>query len=274
MKILPKLIPFLLTLFLCENLFAQNENLSDYYLIQRRYENRLENDSTALPLVSEFIKKAKSEKNYEKLFRGYKDALLFSKSPRTKLKYADSVIGAAKLAENDAMLSDAYMNKGVVYYFNLKKYDQALEEYLKAYKLCENSKDLFHKNRLKYHIAVVKSYIGYYNEALTIFKGASSFFEEQTKIDIHPNLMFKHQRGYYNSLHQMAICYRNLKNFKSADSIVELGLSATYMNPDYQQEFAYFQKEKAISRYYHKDYKSATLSLTSSIKSFIAFWSC
>ncbi|WP_228393915.1 helix-turn-helix domain-containing protein [Chryseobacterium artocarpi] len=255
---------------MCEFVYAQNENLSDYYLIQRKYENRLENDSTVVPLVNVFIKKAKSEKNYEKLFLGYKDALLFSPDPSIKLKYADSVISVARLTKDESMLSNAYMNKGVVYYFNLKQYNLALDQYLIAYKLGENGKDLFHKNRLRYHIGIVKSYIGYYKEALTEFKAANQFFEGQTKLDIHPNLMFNYQRGYYNSLHQMAICYRNLGNFKAADSIVTLGLMETYKNVDYRQEYAYFQKEKGINRYYQNDFRKAVSMLNGSIGPLVA----
>jgi len=112
----------IILLFLCEILFAQQYKLSDFYLIQRQYENLAENDSAALPLVDKLIRKAKGEHNLMQLFLGYKDARYYSRDPQIKLMYADSAIYVAKLKKNDSLLSSAYLSKGVVYYFNLKKY--------------------------------------------------------------------------------------------------------------------------------------------------------
>ncbi|UIR57815.1 AraC family transcriptional regulator [Sphingobacterium sp. SRCM116780] len=253
-------------LFLCELVFAQKEEYSDYYKLQKKYENRPENDSTVLPLVAKYIQKAKKEKNYQKLVLGYKDGLVFSPDPADKLKYADSVVCAALLTKDHEMISNAFMNKGVVYYFNLKKYKLALTEYLKAYEYCKDSKDQYHKNRLRYLIGVVKSYIGYYDEALAEFKNTRSFFESEIKKDLHSNLIYSNRRGYFNSLHQMAVCYRNLGQLKTADSIVYIGLSATLVNREYNQEHGYFLKERGISEYFREEYDRSIKTLESSLK--------
>ncbi|MCL1666547.1 helix-turn-helix domain-containing protein [Elizabethkingia ursingii] len=239
--------------------------MSDYYMIQRQYENRAENDSSALPLVAKYIRKAKSEKNDRRLFQGYIDARVFSPKPQVKLKYSDSAIYVARMLKDEKLLSSAYLSKGVIYYFNFKKYKLALDEFLRAYDYNKTNKDPYYRNKIIYFIGVVKSYIGYYGEALRDFKEARNFFEGEIKKDIHPNLMFSNQRGYYNILHQMAVCYRNLDNFQAADSIVSLGLTNTWKNADYKQEYSYFLKEQGINRYHQKDYSDAIEALQNSL---------
>ncbi|OPC69923.1 hypothetical protein BAZ12_08865 [Elizabethkingia miricola] len=263
---LPK-IPLLaiILLFLCEMLFAQQEKLSDFYLIQRQYDNLAENDSAALPLVDKLIRKAKLENNQMQLFLGYKDARYYSRDPLIKLKYADSAIYVAKLKKNDSLLSSAYLSKGVVYYFNLKKYKLALNEYLKAFEKNKNNKDPYYRNKINYHIGVVKSYIGYYDEALSDFEEAREFFEGEIQKNLHPNSMFGNQRGYLNTIHQMGVCYRKLGQYQKADSLIALGLSRTWKNPQFGQEYSYFLKEEGIRKFRGKDYGGAIKALQSSL---------
>lgn len=257
-------------LFPCESLFAQKEKLSEFYLIQRQYESRAENDSTALPLVQKLIRMAKAKENQMQLYLGYTDARYYSPDPALKLKYADSAISVAVKKKNDSLLSSAYLSKGVVYYFYLKKYKLALNEYLKAFEKNKSRKDPYYRNKINYHIGVVKSYIGYYADALSDFEEARQFFENETKKDLHPNLMYGNQRGYNNTLHQMAVCYRNLHDFKKSDSLVAIGLGNTWKNSDYKQEHSYFLKEEGINRYRKGDFDGAIRSLQNSLQNLIA----
>lgn len=259
---------FILLTILGECLFAQkNEEFSDYYILRRNYEGLPENDSSAIPFVEKYIAKAKKEKNYDRLVRGYLDAILFSPSPNDKLKFADSTIWASKMTRDEEKISSAYLEKGVVYYFQFKKYQFALDEFLKAYEYSINGKDIFYQNRLSYFIGIVKSYIGYYVDALGHFKKTSAFFQAESKKKMHPNLLYANIRGYLNSIHQMAVCYRNLKDYKTADSLVCIGLSETSGSKEFLQEYGYFLKERGIAEFRKKEYKNAISSLKSSIGS-------
>lgn len=237
-------------------IFSQKENYSDYYRIKEKYLNYKENDSRAFSHLNTFIAKAKKEKNYLQLTQGYKDAVFFSSSKERKLAYADSTITAATESKNNDIISDAYLGKGIIYYFNYKKYKLALDEYLKAYQYSENTNDDYLKYRVIYHLGVVKSYLGYYDEALNHFKESTSYFESKTKLKAHPNVIFNNKKGYYNSLHQLIICDRNLGRYKNSDSLVNLGLKETYRT-DYQQERGYFLKENGIEEFRKKHYKKA-----------------
>lgn len=259
----------IILLFLCELLFAQQQKLSDFYLIQRQYESLPENDAAALPLVGKLIRKAKLENNHTQLFLGYKDARYYSADPQVKLKYADSAIYVAKAIKNDSLLSSAYLSKGVVYYFYLKKYKLALNEYLKAFERNKSNKDPYYRNKLNYHIGVVKSYIGYYKEALNNFEEGRVFFEGEIKKYQHPNLMYGNQRGYLNTIHQMIVCHRKLDDNKRADSLIAVGLAGSSKNTDYKQEHSYFLKEEGIREFRSKHYGNAIKMLNNSLSELI-----
>ncbi|MBT2559853.1 helix-turn-helix transcriptional regulator [Pedobacter sp. ISL-68] len=261
----PNFYVFIILILLSEPLFAQKKVYSDFYLIKREYEDRANNDSSALPLIGKYIAKAKREKKYPRLVEGYLDGIQYSPHSSDKLKYADSAIWASNLTKNDSIRSRAYLHKGIVYYFNFKKYKLALGEYMLAYEYSKKTNDQYHKNRLAYLIGVVKSYIGHYDEALDLFKQTKIFFETESKKNINRNLIYGNVKGYYNSLHQMAVCYRYLGYSKSADSLVNIGVSLTTGNDDYKQEYGYFLKERGISQFREKDYRNAIKSLNVSL---------
>lgn len=232
-----------------------------------KYENLEENDSRAFPFIQSYINKAKKEKNYDKLVQGYKDGVFYSSTNDKKLKYADSAVWAAKLSENPDLISTAYLEKGVVYYYHYKKYQQALNEYLLAYEYSKNTKNDFLKFQNLYHIGVVKSYLGYYQEASELFKKCTEYYNAKSKSDLHPNEIFNNKKGYLNSLHQLIICYRNLGKYKEADSAAQIGLVEAGNSPDYEQERGYFLLGKGISEYKKSKYKSAIEHLSQSLSS-------
>ncbi|REC62280.1 AraC family transcriptional regulator [Chryseobacterium pennae] len=257
-------IIILLCLLHCELLCAQKEGYSKYYYIRRNYEVFSENDVRALPFIRQYIAEAKKDKDYGKLYQGYADGVEFSSDRNVKLKFADSTIIAAKLSRKDALVSSAYLEKGVVYYFHFKKYQLALNEFLVAVQYADKDTDPYYKNRLNYLIGVVKSYIGYYDEALVLFIKTRNYFASELNKNQHPNILYDARRGYFNSLHQMAICYRNMGKYALADSIVSVGLTEIGANREHRQESGYFLKEKGISEFRKKEFSAALASLSAS----------
>jgi len=110
-----------------------------YSKLREKYWVYEENDPRAFVFINQCISKAKSEKNYKELFQAYKDAILYSENK--KMVYADSCITAAKNSEKNDLIGDAYLSKGAIYYFNQRKFQYALEEYLKAYEYLKDSKN-------------------------------------------------------------------------------------------------------------------------------------
>lgn len=245
--------------FLITFLYSQDS----YSGLRKKYWIYEENDKRAFVYLNQSIKLAKTEKNYTELFYAYKDAILFSKDE--KLKYADSAIAAAKLSGKNDLIGDSYISKGSIYYFNQRKYQIALNEYLTAYEYVENSKNEFLKYSNLYYIGVIKSYLGYYEEALQIFKECITFFEAKSKSKIHENLIFNNTKGYLNSLHQAIICYHALGKYDEANKLLAQAEAATPQNKDFNLEDCYFKKSLGISEFQKGNYKKAIVDFDRSL---------
>ncbi|WP_087093883.1 helix-turn-helix domain-containing protein [Elizabethkingia anophelis] len=250
-----------LGLFLGMFSFAQNTSLSSYDELKAKFESFDKNDERALPYTSVFIKKAKKETNYPRLVEGYREALYYSAKDFDKLKYADSTIWAAKKTKDNDLISIAYLGKGIVYYSTLRLYKNALEEYLKAYQYAHNTKDLYLKNKIIYHLGVVKSYLGHYHEASAHFIRSAHYFKGISDKDKHPNEIFNNTKGYLNSIHQLAMCYWNQKQYPRADSLINIGLYTTNDQKDFLLERSYFLKCRGVSEFFKHKYSSSLLTL-------------
>lgn len=256
------MIKRLLTLCLCFFIsFLYSQDIYSGY--RKKYWGYEENDKRAFVYLNQYIKHAKSENNYSELFQAYKDAILFSKDE--KLKYADSAIIAAKKSKNNDLIGDSYLSKGAIYYFNYRKFQLALNEYLTAYEYLKDSKNEFSKYQNYYHIGVVKSYLGYYQEALKIFKDCIVFFETKTKGDIHENLIYNHTKGYLNSLHQAIICYQALGKPYEVTKLLDLAADSTPKTKHFTLEKSYFNKSKGVFDFSNKKYSEAIKDFDSSL---------
>ncbi|WDF45791.1 AraC family transcriptional regulator [Chryseobacterium sp. KACC 21268] len=259
---------FIVILFLISGFaFSKDKDPKSYDFLRTKYEAFDEGDSRAFLYLKPYIKKAKSENKQDQLFQAYKDAVFYTKSVSGKLQYADSCIDAAYKTKNDDMISSSYVLRGSVYYTKLKKFKPALDEYLMAYKYSKNSSDLYLKSKISYHLGVVKNYLGYSEEALELFKNCIRFFEKEANIPTadNENRIYNNQKGYLNSIHQMIVCYRHLKDAKKADSLTDIGLLKTFNNKDFVQERSYFLKSKGISEYNNNKYKAAIDNLDQSL---------
>jgi AraC-like DNA-binding protein len=237
-------------------LFSQNVSKDPTYEeFRKKYWEYEENDIRAFVYLDQYIDYAKSKKNYSELFQAYKDAILFSADQ--KMKYADSAIAAAKQSGNKDLIGDAYLSKGAIYYFNHRKFQLALNEYLTAYEYLEDSKDKLPKYQNLYHIGVVKSYLGYYEEALEIFKECIGFFEINIKGDLHENIIYNNTKGYLNSLHQAIICYQALGKKEDVKKLLIIAAASTPKNKDFILEKSYFEKSKGVSDFSDKKYPDA-----------------
>ncbi|WP_260254974.1 helix-turn-helix domain-containing protein [Elizabethkingia meningoseptica] len=238
-----------------------------YADLSKNYENLEENNEKALSYVHAYIAKAKKEKNYNKLVQGYEDAVYYSATNKKKLIYADSSIIAAKESQNNDLISRSYLGKGIIYYYNLKNYKSALDEYLKAYEYSKKGYTSYQKYKIIYHLGVVKNYLGYYNDALGLFNECIDYFEPKTSGNYHPNEIFNNSKGYLNSLHLAAVCYNHLGDYKTADSLTNKGLN--FINNDKINEFAqeksYLLKNKGISEYQKGEFAKAIQTFNEAI---------
>lgn len=246
-------------IFCCASGSAQ-QTVVEYYELQKEYRDLAENDPDALPAVTRSIRIAKLHGNLQHLFYAYEDAVFYSASREKKLKYADSCVQSALRSKDENLISTAYLGRGSIYYFNFRKFNPALNEYLLAAQHAENITDTYLKFKIKYNIGVVKSYLGFFDEALLYFEDCLHFFSENLKGDLHPNLRFNNTKGYLNTLHQMMICRRNLKQWSGVEKL--LRQSYAYQDSlSFKQEQGYFLKERGILAYEKENYNHAVQNL-------------
>lgn len=238
-------------LLLIFNLFlaitkGQEQQEQSYKEISGLIDAYSENDERAMVFVKMYISKAKKENQLKKLIRGFEEAIYYSKETDRKLSYADSAINTALKSTEPGDISRAYLGKGIIYYYNRRQYKQALEEYLTAFKYSKNSKDDYLKNKITYHLGMVKSYLGYYKEAAVYFDEAAGFFERNAKESQHSNIRLNNESGYFNSIYRLSTCYKNLQLFKKEDSLINIGLERLQNTNELLMEYGYFQKGKGI----------------------------
>src|SRR5690606_26612103 len=77
-----------------------------------------------------FAKKAKSEKNEEKLYRGYALGTIYAEN-RRKSAYADSMLHTAAQINRPDILGDAHMMNGMLHQLN-EDYNVSLQSYVQA----------------------------------------------------------------------------------------------------------------------------------------------
>ena len=241
-------------MFFC--FLANSQKYSDYRV---RYDNFEENDERALEFVNAYIKEAKAYKNYKELTQAYRDAVSFSRNK--KIEYSDSAVWAASQTSDPDLIGNSYLTKGSVYYFTYRKYQKALDQYLRAWQYLDKSKDSYLRHKNMYHIGVVKSYLGYYEEAFTLFSKCRSYYRDTSVPADFPNLRYNMKKGYLNSLHQMGICLFYQSKIKEVSDLINEGLETSAEDKNFYIERSYFYKLSGILAYLRKNDRDALSDL-------------
>ncbi|MFZ4929116.1 helix-turn-helix domain-containing protein [Chryseobacterium sp. Mn2064] len=228
---------------------------TDFEKLRATYDNFAENDERGLEFVDLYIKQAKAENNFKELSQAYRDATSFSENK--KLLYADSTIWAAQQSKNLDVIGNAYLTKGSVYYFTYRKYQKALDQYLRAWGYLKNSNNSYLHYKNLYHIGVVKSYLGYYEEAFQIFSKCRSYYLVYKLNDNLPNLKYNTKKGYLNSVNQMAICLFHQNKLDDASELIEEGMKESANDLNFDIERSYFYKLRGALNFIKKNDKTA-----------------
>ena len=233
-------------------LLAQGQNVpknhqgESYGKIAGLFDSYSENDERALVFVQMYIDKAKKEENYQKLIRGYEEAIYYNKRIAAKLLYADSAIYTARKSRDHDQIARAYLGKGIIYFYNRRQYKPALDLYLTAYNNSKKSTDEYLKNKIVYHLGTVESYLGDYKEAASHFEKSADYYEKSMLKNNHPNIKLNNKLGYFNSLYRLSTCYKNLRLYSKEDSLIQIGVAKLHDTKELTLEYGYFQKGKGV----------------------------
>ena len=214
----------------------------DFNYIFSRIEDPKTQSSTRLLYMDAFLLKAKEEKNYKELSEGYKNYVHFAPE-KLRLLYSDSMVIAAKRTKDNKVIGSAYLSKGVAYY-GRKQLSKALDYYLIANTYISKTNDRYLIYKAKYNIAQIKHLLGYYDEAILLFKECITYYKHEDA------------SGYLNSLHSLGLCYNKAGNYGNSIDINRRGIKESVVlgEPDM---LPYFMLTQGINDCAMHNYASA-----------------
>lgn len=220
------------------------------YLEERSYNVKTDSSKAAF-YIDTYIKKAKNEQNWAELLNGYQNALHQSFG-KLRIVYADSMIYAAKKSKDDALIGSAHLSKGIAYY-GLKQQKKALDNYIIANNYISKTNDHYLIYKVKYNIALVKYYLGFYDEAISLLKECVAYFKDQNP------------RPYLNSLHSLGLCYNKIGDYGLSTETNKIGLSESKRLNNSEMN-VYFIHSEGINDYFKHNYGSAIKEIESSLE--------
>jgi AraC-like DNA-binding protein len=255
-----KRIQLLLSLlFISHFVFSQKGNFKipdslqtkSYNYLEERIDQFETDSSKAAVYLYSYLHKAQKEQKWNETLKGYQN-LMHASPEKLRTKFADSMVYVAKKSNDNKLIGSAYLTKGIVYY-SLKRHNSALDNYLTANNYISRTNDDYLVYKLKYHIALVKYYLGYYDEAISLLKECISYFKKEQP------------RPYLNSLHSLGLCYNRKGNYGLCTETNSLGLKECKILGIKEME-VYFIHSEGINDYFKKNYTSSIKNIQSSIE--------
>lgn len=200
-----------------------------------------------------FLKKAKKEENLDEVLYGYQN-YIYEVEYGQKIAYADSMVYVAGLTKDNDKIGSAHLTKGIVF-FNGRDHNKALDSFLSANMLIAAGTDKYLKYKTQYHIAQEKYYLGFYNEAVSLFLKCTEYFKNENT------------RAYLNCLTSLSLCYTRLGNLEEAANTIDIAFEESARLNDLSMTANLYQAE-GINDYYRKLYPLALHKLNKSLESF------
>jgi tetratricopeptide (TPR) repeat protein len=197
-----------------------------------------------------WLAKAKRERNFGQMAKSYK-ALIYTSDKKLQLIYVDSMLIAAKRTADMALIGAAYMTKGAIQY-DRKEHMKALDSYLIADEYISKTHNQYQIHKVKYGIAQIKYYLGFYDEAIALFKECLGYFKEENN------------RAYLNTLHSLGLSYNRTGKYKLCSQMNQLGLSEGQRFKNLEMR-SYFIHSEGVNQYFKHNYPDAIKKLTKAL---------
>ena len=202
-----------------------------------------ENDTAkAVFYIDAWISKAKKEQDFGELVDAYDEKIYFSKID-LRLKYADSAVIAARKTKHNGIIGSAILTKGNEYLFR-KNNAAALDFFLQADAYISKTNDDDLKNTVKFSIANIKIYLGFYSEALQLYQECVVFYKKQNSWNAN--------RSYLNALFGIGTCFTKLGQYEKATEINTFALKEARRLKVPKSE-KYIIGSEGINQYFRKN---------------------
>lgn len=160
--------------------------------------------------AQKYLAQSRAAHNFEQTAIAYK-ALLYLSDKDLQLAYSDSMLVAAATAGDNLLTGTALMTKATLYY-GRKEHTKALDYYIQADQFISKTTDTYSIYKIKYGIAQLKYYLGFYDEAISLFRECIDYFKEEN------------DRAYLNSLHCLGLCYNQIGNYEWCTLVNQMGI--------------------------------------------------
>jgi hypothetical protein len=121
--------------------FSQQIRENTYSFYEEYFSDKNENDPNGITKARQWVAKAKREKEYNQIIKGFR-VLMFIDKKDNLLAYSDSIVHFAKLSTENKLIGNAYLTRGIVYY-NQKELVHALDNYIVADKFISQTSDQY-----------------------------------------------------------------------------------------------------------------------------------
>lgn len=195
-----------------------------------------------------WLEKAKEHKDYEQMTLAYK-TIMYQVDKKYHLNYADSIISVAMNTKDNLIIGNAYLTKATVFY-GKKEHNKALDNFIIADTYISKTNDEYSIFKLKYGIAQTKSYLGFYDEAISLFRECIDYFKEEN------------DRAYLNSLHSLGLCYNRIGNYAWCTITNQTGIDEGVRLSNLEMQ-PYFIHSEGVNLCGLKKYNEAIAKLTS-----------
>ncbi len=234
-------------LIFCQNHVDFGNNLQDETFQYLR--NRLDEDhekTTLLKISQAYLDKAKRERIPAHVFDAYKEMMHHS-DERLKLTYADSMYYTAIKIKDSALIASSFLTKGIIYY-NFMKYSKSLDNLLEADRLIPPGKDGYLAHKVKFNIANVKMCLGFYNDAILLFKECVLYFGKEG------------DTPFVSPIVGLGLCCSKMGQYNHSSKINNLGLALARIEQN-DHVVPYFVKTEGINDYYRENYAASIRKL-------------
>ncbi|RYZ81155.1 MAG: hypothetical protein EOO68_36285 [Moraxellaceae bacterium] len=165
-----------------------------------------------------WLLKARQEKNYREEVAALRD-IMYHANKKYLAQYADSLVIAAQNTKDAVLIGQAWLTKGIAYY-GQNKNQQALKYYLKADSTLAPTTETYSKYKVRYAIANTKYYLGFYDEAKSLFLQC---------LDYNKN---ENDTAYLSTLYSLALCEGKLGHFDKSYMYATIGRLESQNRPE------------------------------------------
>jgi tetratricopeptide (TPR) repeat protein len=204
-------------------------------------------------IIRTHVSKSKKENNPIELARAFYYKVLIEE-PQLALAYSDSIILFTEDSEHKSYPTLGYTLKANLLY-DQGKFQQALDNFLKAYNLALEKENKEDQREISLAIAAIRNINGQHYAAADLYKRSLNLLKQ------NDNFPVAYYEDYSMLLYNLSLTYLRLSQIDTAKLYVRKGLNLTQSFKK-MEDFRDFVLVDAQINYYQKDYKKSKDSLS------------